>query len=167
MSEIHRLQGQLRAALEGGAWHGPAVLELLAGVTAEQALARPIPAAHTIWELTLHLQGTYDLVLRRLRGDPTPFTDEDDWPAIPAIPTTAAWHAALSQLRRLSLMVREEVGKLDPARLDLPLGDPLRASAYAQLIGLTQHDLYHAGQIAILMKAIAPSSKPGAMEVSQ
>ena len=154
MSEIDRLRAQLRASLEGGAWHGPAVLELLTDVTAEQAMMRPIPRAHTIWELVLHLQGTYDLVLRRLRSDPTPFTDEDDWPAVPAIPSAEAWTEAGAQLRRLSLLVRDEVGRLDPARLDVPLGDPLRASTHAQLIGLTQHDLYHAGQIALLRKAI-------------
>jgi hypothetical protein len=28
-------------------------------------------------------------------------------------------------------------------------------TAYAQLIGLTQHDLYHAGQIALLKRALA------------
>ena len=45
MGELERIEEQLRRGLEGGAWHGPAVLELLAGVTAAQAHARPIPGA--------------------------------------------------------------------------------------------------------------------------
>jgi hypothetical protein len=55
--ELRWLEQQLRTAFEGAAWHGPAVLELLAGVTQEQAFARPIPGAHAIWELVLHLGG--------------------------------------------------------------------------------------------------------------
>ena len=34
MSERERIEDQLRRGLEGGAWHGLAVLERLAGVTA-------------------------------------------------------------------------------------------------------------------------------------
>jgi hypothetical protein len=43
MGELERIEDQTAARLERGAWHGPTVLELLAGVTAAQAHARPIP----------------------------------------------------------------------------------------------------------------------------
>ena len=46
---------QLRRAFLRDAWHGPAVLELLADVDAETAAARPIPSVHSIWELVLHI----------------------------------------------------------------------------------------------------------------
>jgi uncharacterized damage-inducible protein DinB len=68
-NELARLESQLRAAFEGPAWHGPAVLELLRDVSPAEAAARPIAGAHTIWEVVLHLTGAYDLVLRRMRGD--------------------------------------------------------------------------------------------------
>src|SRR5262245_20431118 len=64
-----RQNAQLGKALEGDAWHGPSVLETLEGVTVEQAAAHPTAGAHSIWELVLHLCGTYDLVLRRLGGE--------------------------------------------------------------------------------------------------
>src|SRR5918997_835832 len=92
--ELTRIEDQLRRALkggawhgpavlellDGGAWHGPAVLELLDGVTAAQAHARPIAGAHSIWELVLHLAGTYGLVLRRIEGDGRPLRPDEDWP---------------------------------------------------------------------------------------
>ena len=34
MGELEQIEDQRRRGLEGGAWHGLAVLELLAGVTA-------------------------------------------------------------------------------------------------------------------------------------
>ena len=73
--ELTRLEGQLRSAFEGPAWHGPAVLELLRDVTPAEAATRPIGGAHTIWELVLHLTACYDLVLRRMRGDGRQLTE--------------------------------------------------------------------------------------------
>lgn len=67
-NELERLETQLRLSFEGGAWHGPSVLEALEDVTPEAAYAHPVAGAHSIWELVLHLGGTYRLVLRRLQG---------------------------------------------------------------------------------------------------
>src|SRR5919199_3286106 len=93
--ELARIEEQLRLAFEGPAWHGPAVLELLESVDARQAAARPIPGAHSIWELVLHLGGAYGLVLRRLRGDAAPLAPEEDWPPEPPATTEANWRATI------------------------------------------------------------------------
>lgn len=154
MNEIERIEDQLRRALEGDAWHGPALFELLDGVTAGQASAHPIPGAHSIWELVLHLGGTCGLVLRRLRGDGTQLTPEEDWPPLPQ-PTAANWQATVDALRQRNREVRAALTSFQAGRLDLPLVKSVRYTAYVQLIGLTQHDLYHAGQIALLKRALA------------
>lgn len=154
MGELARIEDQLRRALEGGAWHGPAVLEVLAGVTPDQARVRPIPGAHTVWELVLHLGGVYRLVLRRLRGDPVPLSPEEDWPPVPD-PTAENWRTAVDGLRALNGEVRRAVAGFDPGRLGEPLVADPPYPAYTQLVGLTQHDLYHAGQIALLKRALA------------
>ena len=152
--ELRRLEQQLRTTFAGAAWHGPAVLEVLAGVTPEQASARPIPGAHTIWELVLHLGGAYRLVLRRLRGDPRPLSPEEDLPAVPAV-SLDTWHEALDALKELNAEVRRALADFPAERLDEPLVSVSPYPAYAQFIGLTQHDLYHAGQIALLKRALA------------
>ena len=66
MTEVDRIRDQFRRAFEGEAWHGPSVLALLDGVTAQQAAAHPIPGAHSIWELTLHIAAWERACLRRL-----------------------------------------------------------------------------------------------------
>jgi uncharacterized damage-inducible protein DinB len=151
--ELRRLEQQLRTAFEGEAWHGPAVLELLAGVTPDQASARPIPDAHTIWELVLHLGSDYRLVLRRLRGNGRPLSPEEDWPAVPAV-SADSWRDALNTLRELNAEVRRAVLAFPAERLDEPLVFESPYTAYAQFIGITQHGLYHAGQIALLKRAL-------------
>src|SRR5262245_56805929 len=92
--ELARIEDLLRSTFEGPAWHGPAVLELLASVSAEQAASHPIPGAHSIWELVLHLAGSYGLVLRRLDGDASPPTDAEDWPPVPQT-TDANWRSSI------------------------------------------------------------------------
>jgi len=45
------------------------------------------------------------------------------------------------------------VGDFPEERLDQPLVPESPFSAYAQFIGVTQHNLYHAGQISLLKRA--------------
>jgi uncharacterized damage-inducible protein DinB len=111
--ELERLEDQLRCSFEGEAWHGPAVLEVLAGVTADQAAARPIAGAHCIWEVALHLAGTYRLVLRRLSGDGAQLLLQDDWPPLPAI-TPENWSGTVEALRQLNLDLRHAVRAFAP-----------------------------------------------------
>ena len=152
-SELRRIEDQLKRSLEGNAWHGPAVLETLRGVTAAQAHAHPITGAHSIWEVVLHLSGTYGIVLRRLRGDGAPIRPAEDWPLVPPA-TDANWQEAVGALRRVNAELRDAVRAFPAARLDEPLVPDPPYTAYTQFIGITQHDLYHAGQISLLKRAL-------------
>ncbi len=152
--EMMRLEEQLRRALEGEAWHGPSLLEALGGVSAEQASSHPIPDAHSIWELVLHIASDYTLVLRRLAGDGRQLTAEEDWPSCP--PATAEnWQQAVEALSRLNQQLRQAVRAFPAERLDEPLVPEVPYTAYTQFIGVTQHNLYHAGQISLLKRARA------------
>ena len=156
-TEVKRLEEQLRRALEGEAWHGPSVLELLAGVSAAQAASHPIAGAHSIWELVLHLRSDYDLVLRRLAGDGRHLTAAEDWPACPAS-TEENWQQTVLELKHLNKKLRQAVRDFPVERLDDLLVPEVPYSAYMQFIGVTQHNLYHAGQIALLKRALAATT---------
>jgi uncharacterized damage-inducible protein DinB len=156
-TEVNRLEEQLRRALEGEAWHGPSVLELLAGVSAAQAASHPIPGAHSIWELVLHLSTDYELILRRLAGDGRQLTAPEDWPPCPA-PTVENWQQTMHELKFLNKKLREAVRDFPVERLDDPLVPGVPFTAYMQFIGVTQHNLYHAGQIALLKRALAATA---------
>ena len=156
-TEVNRLEEQLRRALEGEAWHGPSVLESLAGLSAAQAASHPIAGAHSIWELVLHLSSDYDLVLRRLAGDGRQLTAAEDWPACPAS-TEENWQQTLQELKLLNKKLRQAVRDFPVERLDDPLVPEVPYTAYTQFIGVTQHNLYHAGQIALLKRALATTT---------
>lgn len=156
-TESKRLEDQLRRMLEGKAWHGPSVLELLEGISAEQAASHPIAGAHSIWELVLHLGTDYTLVLRRLAGDGHPLTPGEDWPACPE-PTEENWRRTVQELESLNGKLRQAVLDFPAGRLDDPLVPEVSYTAYTQFIGVTQHHSYHAGQIALLKRALVANA---------
>jgi uncharacterized damage-inducible protein DinB len=149
-NEVNRIEDQLKRAFEGGAWHGPALMEVLEGVNAARAAAKPIAKAHSIWEIVLHVAAWEDAVRRRLTGEPVELSDAEDWPPVKDT-DDAAWSAALDGLRAGHLALQRTVAKLSDARLkeDVPGMD---YSHYHLVHGVIQHDLYHAGQIAVLKK---------------
>jgi uncharacterized damage-inducible protein DinB len=152
MSEIERIVDQLRRAFEGNAWSGPSVQEVLAGIAPEQAAARPIAGAHSIWETVLHIATDEDVVRRRLGGEViVDLPPEQDWPWVPE-PTEDAWIQALKDLDEAHGRLLETVAQLSRERLD-EIVPGMGYSVYVMLHGVVQHGLYHAGQIAILKKA--------------
>ena len=159
MKEVERVADQLRRAHEGGAWHGPSVRELLAGVTAEQAEARPFEGAHNIRELVEHMEAWERAILRRLGGDPARiYNTEEDWSsALDA--GEDAWQEAQQKLADTDKALREAVLRLDDARLDEPILAGM-STRYVSLHGAVQHTLYHAGQIAFLKRALGLKTPP-------
>jgi uncharacterized damage-inducible protein DinB len=153
-AEVDRLEQQLRRAFEGEAWHGPSVFELLADVSATQAASRPIVRSHSIWELVLHIRSDYDFALRLLSGDGHALTASEAWPACPTL-SDANWQQTVRELAIGNDRLRRAMREFPDERL----GDALVAgnseTAYTLFSGVTQHNLYHAGQIALLKQVLA------------
>ncbi|EMR02098.1 DinB family protein [Cesiribacter andamanensis] len=152
MQESQRIADQLKRSMEGEAWHGPALLELLADVSAPEAAAHPLPVAHSIWELCLHLNCWQVAVLQRLQGQAMEYAPDEDWPTPPA-PTEAAWQQALEQLQYTYRQLQAAILQLPDEQLEQPCPGK-NYSLYILLHGLIQHILYHGGQIALLRKAL-------------
>jgi uncharacterized damage-inducible protein DinB len=149
MTEVERIADQMRRAYDGDAWHGTPLKKLLEGMTGERAAAHTVAGAHSIWELVLHIAAWQGVVRRRVEGEDAREPEEGDWSVVDG-DDDAAWAAALEHLERSHTQLLDALSKLDDARLDEHVG---RASLYTHLHGIVQHNLYHAGQIALLKKA--------------
>lgn len=148
---------ELARAWNGDAWHGDSLRAVLRGVTAEQAAARPIPGAHSIGELVLHLAAWSQEVARRLADRVAREPAVGDWRAFAS--TEAAWQAALAELAEAHAALVAAVEAFPPADLPKVIGDevdppPVSGTTYGVMLhGLSQHYAYHGGQIAILKKS--------------
>lgn len=151
-TETERLADQLERSFRGGAWHGPSVTEALADLTAEEVARRPIPAAHTIAEIVGHIATWTEIARRRITGEPVSrVTEEDDFPPDGAL-SEEAWAGSLARLEEAHRSLHETVAALEDDGLDAPVSgsDP---TVRGLVLGVLQHNTYHAGQIALLRKA--------------
>jgi uncharacterized damage-inducible protein DinB len=151
MSQVDMVVNELKRSFEGEAWHGPALLEILDGIDAPTAAARPLPAAHSIWELVMHLAAWEDVVTRRIHGETCTLTDEQNFGEGEQV-SDSAWQQAVTNLRDRHARLLETVSTLSESRLN----DPVPGKDYPlvfMLLGTVQHAAYHGGQIALLKRA--------------
>jgi len=151
MTEIPRILDQLDRTFQGEAWHGPPLRELLKNVSARQANLKPPLGSHCIWEIVLHITAWQDVTRRRLAGETIVDLPPDlDWQRIPES-NEAAWQQTINRLVDSKEKLRESISEMSDDRLEEVV--PGKGySTYVLLHGVIQHNLYHAGQIAILKK---------------
>ncbi len=152
--ECVRIADQLRKAFGNDPWHGPPLSELLQGITAEQARSHPIPGAHSVWELVLHIELYVRVALDATRGVPMPklYETGKDWPT--AGEGSEEWEAANGLLFGAGEELARAIEGLGDERLSETA--PGRDYDFYYLFhGVVQHSLYHGGQIALLKKELA------------
>ena len=157
MNEIERIIDQLEREHAGEPWHGSPLQQILAGISHTQAAAKPLAHAHSIWELVLHIAAWKNETRHRLTGARAGEPQEGDWP-VPADATPGNWREAVERLELAHRLLVSAVRDLPEPKLFEPTNDKrhegIAATYYELLHGIVQHDVYHAGQIAILKKAV-------------
>lgn len=152
-TECTRIADEMRSTLEGNAWYGDSVKRILQGITAEQATKHPVPSAHSIWELVLHVTVWAQAAANAIKGTPIPkypWPPAEDFPPVRET-SDAAWQSALSGL----FATYAELTKLIEGCQDNRLAETVPGRSYNfyhLLHGMAQHAVYHAGQIALLKK---------------
>ncbi|WP_373513074.1 DinB family protein [Persicitalea sp.] len=137
------------------AWHGSSVVEILRDVTPKLADNRLSPKTHTIAELVYHITTWRIFAVRKLQGDKE-FdikTKEKNWKIFPMV-DALEWETLQMEL---SLSQEELVSELEKRTDDEFLEKIVPGrnySFYTLLHGLVNHDLYHAGQIALIKKGL-------------
>jgi hypothetical protein len=157
MSQPSAMIGLLLAGLDEAydhpSWHGPNLRSALRGLSAEDALWRPMGSfgtGHNIWEIAVHAAYWKYIVARALTGEKRryfPYAGANWFPRKDA--DTAAWRRDLEVLAEQHRKLRAAAWALDERVLNKR--SPRGRVTYAGLIrGIAAHDLYHAGQIRLL-----------------
>ena len=140
-------------AFDARGWHGTTLRGALRGVSPAQALWRPAPGRHRIWDLALHCAYWKYAVRRRLAGDAVgsfPRTPSN-WPDVPEVPDATRWNADVRLLVAEHAALRAMVAGMAPAKL--ARRSPKQTwKNIEQIHGVAAHDLYHTGQIQLIKR---------------
>lgn len=150
---ISRITSQFIGIYDGDPWYGNPLVKTLEGISAQQAAAYPIPGAHSIWEIVLHLISWRQFGIEKLKGNAAfdlEWDSAEEWPPIPDA-TVGNWAQTLAALAKSQAQILELLDAVETEALDR-LVPPRTYSLHYLLQGIIQHDLYHAGQISMLKK---------------
>lgn len=149
MSELDLLQVMLEQAYSKRTWHGPNLKHSLRGVSLEQALWRPSPERHNIWEYMLHCAYWKFVATSRILGVKRRFPrDFSDFPEVDS-GSAATWKTDMAFLGKCHKELLEAVQSLKPDQLEQSQG---RWQIREEIFGAANHDIYHAGQIQLLRR---------------
>jgi uncharacterized damage-inducible protein DinB len=136
-------------------WHGgPTPLGSVRGVTAEEALWKPGPRRHSIWELVLHVAYWKYAVRRRLSGGKAGrfARGPANWPHEPESGGEREWVADKALLREEHERLLEAVAAVPAGRLGMRPAGATKWTYGELILGIAQHDAYHAGQIQLMKR---------------
>ena len=142
-------------AFAAPSWHGTPLWGSLRGITPSQALRRPRPGRHNIWELAVHAAYWKYVVRRRLTRDETLAFPRDgsNWFPAPRRAEAKAWKADLALLRDQHRLLRLVIQQF-PAKALNRKGWRSKWTNVEHIYGIASHDLYHAGQIQLVKRLV-------------
>ncbi len=148
-SLVARLVRELDRSFKGPTWHGPTLYELVRELDASVVVAEPPGGTHRIGEIVGHAAIWKHAVRCRLEAEPwSPASDAENFPSVV---DAASWQACLKHLEQTHEALVQTVSEQTAETLDrlMPAGE---GTAIDQILGVIQHDLYHAGQVSLLLK---------------
>jgi uncharacterized damage-inducible protein DinB len=122
----------------------PSLCELIEPLTFEQALWKPSPERHSIWELLRHINFWKEYVIASGHGSELPDTKSGDWSTPPRDASDIRWKEEIARAKLLEKelsVVISEMGEKIFETTDKP------ANYIRQILC---HDTYHTGQIGLL-----------------
>lgn len=157
MKTGEKLAKQLEEILSGEPWYGPAIYNILNRVTFESAYERPLPSAHNVAEIILHMLSWTEEVMDRLNGMAASSNPSSgDWPETGS-PDEQKWQLWIDDLKLVNVNLIKIIRDFPEEQWQEHTNDTRyeQADTYKELVeGFMQHQVYHAGQIAMLTKPL-------------
>jgi len=146
----------LDEAFDRKAWHGPNLFGSVRRLSPEEAAWRPAPGRHSAQELALHCAYWKYAVRRKLTGEGRgsfPLKGSNFFPR-EGNAAHAAWAADRKLLQEEHRKLRAAVEAFPASKLSARA--PGVSHSFRRLIaGAAAHDLYHAGQVRLILRLAA------------
>jgi uncharacterized damage-inducible protein DinB len=154
MTIAQQLQHELETIFVGRPWYGTPISEIITTGEWQAAYLKPSGSVHSIAHIILHMTGWTEEVISRLQGNLAGEPARGDWPE-PAEPSEQNWHQLVIDLDEANSNLIKAMQALPQNMWDELINDERQlnepVTTYKELVyGFMQHQVYHAGQIALL-----------------
>lgn len=157
MRTADKLQQEFEKIFSGEPWYGYPIYQVIESVTFETAFEKPQRATHNIAEILLHMLTWTQEVSSRMQGNAAGMPQGGNWPAAGEL-DEQKWQKWVNDLKLANLILIDIIQKFSDNNWDNLINDTRESepiTTYEGLIyGFIQHQVYHAGQIAILKRII-------------
>jgi uncharacterized damage-inducible protein DinB len=155
MTKSEQIKQNLEQVLWGEPWYGQPVYTIIDQVSFEAAYEKPPGSVHNIAGIVLHMLAWTEEVLDRLNGMAASIPSSGDWPD-PGKPDEQKWQNYVNDLKLVNVNLLGAIQNFPEEKWDELINDTRESApttTYEHLIvGFIQHQIYHAGQIALLLR---------------
>ena len=158
MNERIKIDSYLQSArdsFEGKPWYGTSTMRILEQVTDSQINVVPEGFQKSIATLLRHMLAWKIFVIAKLKGDAEyriPEASSTNWDHEP-IESWEAWQKFIVEIQEKHAEFLRHVDSLSDIDLDQQVEGSIYSKEYL-IRGAIQHDIFHLGQIALLMRAV-------------
>ncbi len=152
-----QIEQNFTAVFSGRPWYGHNIYSIMEQVTFEAAYEKPSAATHNIAEIVLHMLSWTQEVTARMAGGAAKMPAGGDWPNA-GEPDEQKWPQMVSDLKLANVNLQKAIRGFPESKWTKLINDQRDTepvTTYTGLMeGFLQHQVYHAGQIALLNKQI-------------
>ena len=152
-----QLQQEIEKVFSGASWYGSPIYHIIGNVTFETAFEKPQHHVHSIAEILLHMLSWTQEVSDRMQGSAAGVPKGGDWPDTGG-PDEQKWQTWVNDLKLANVNLIGIIQGFPDSNWNNQINDTRGTEPVTSFKGLIegflQHQIYHAGQIAILNKII-------------
>lgn len=153
-SLIQHYTSELSEFMKGDPWIDETFGKKLKSINEKNAFIRPLPNMHSVAEVISHLLEWRLCILSFLHGGPRTLRDSDpgNWRTNAEL-SQVGWQSLLAAFNKSQTeIIRLLETKDDKFLQQMAMGENYNLKYYID--GLLQHDMYHLGQIGLIIKLL-------------
>lgn len=148
-----RLADNLLGLYSGDNWTDAFLSETLHQLSFEQAQTQTSVSKNTASALAHHIAFWNEIIIMRLSGS-YPKIPEANGFDVSLLRSDEDWQQLLSRLKKSFVDLADKIRSIPEAEYDQKIGGG-KSTIGKNIFGIIEHDYYHAGQVAMIAKAVA------------
>ena len=159
MQLISQIVRHFRAVYTGGNWTAVNLKDTLAGITWQQATTK-VESFNTIAGLVYHMNYYVIAVAGVLQGKPLEAKDKFSFDC-PPVQSQQDWENLVNKSMTDAALFAKLIEQMPEEKLWEDFADKKYGNYYRNILGITEHNHYHLGQIVLIKKILLRESLNG------